>query len=46
MQVLGRDAFRKVLENPPPGVFDKRSWNYWHLVFGLTSVPPLPERKL
>ena len=43
---FGEDAFRAALDSPPAGVFDARSWNYWHLVFGRTPVPPLPERAL
>jgi hypothetical protein len=43
-RILGRDAFREVLQNPPAGIFDPRSWSYWHVVFGL-PVPPLPERR-
>ncbi len=43
-RVLGREAFRAVLADAPPGVFDVRSWNYWHVVFGL-PVPPLPTRR-
>lgn len=43
-EILGRDAFREVLLNPPAGVFDERSWNYWHLMFDL-PVPPLPRRR-
>ena len=42
----GEAALRGVLSAPPPGVFDRRSWNYWHLVFGIAPIPPLPERKL
>jgi hypothetical protein len=42
----GLDAFRRVLATPPPGVFDPRSWNYWHVVFGIAPIPPLPVRKL
>ncbi len=38
--------FRAVLESPPPGVFDPRSWTYWHCVFGIEPVPPLPRRRL
>jgi hypothetical protein len=45
-RVLGEPAFRAVLENPPPGVFDEKSWHYWHAVFRITPVPPLPRRKL
>jgi len=38
-----QSAFRTVLKNPPPGLFDPKSWNYWHLIFHL-PVPPLPAR--
>jgi hypothetical protein len=43
-RIFGRNAFRDVLFNAPPGVFDLRSWHYWHIVFGL-PVPPLPTRR-
>ena len=43
---LGDQQFRRALQRPTPGVFDRRSWRYWHLVFGHTPVPPLPQRKL
>jgi hypothetical protein len=43
---LGDDLFQQALCHAPPGVFDVRSWNYWHLVFGIKPVPPLPTRKL
>jgi hypothetical protein len=39
-------AFREVLANPPAGVFDPRSWSYWHLRFGLEPPVDLPRRKL
>jgi hypothetical protein len=38
--------FRDALRNAPGGVFDPRSWSYWHHVFDLLPVPPLPTRKL
>lgn len=38
-------AFREVLANPPAGVFDPRSWAYWHVRFGL-EAPELPTRNL
>jgi hypothetical protein len=43
---LGRERFRQVLINPPPGVFDQRSWHYWHHVFRIHPVPPLPQRQI
>jgi hypothetical protein len=46
LAALGESTFREVLRNPPAGVFDARSWNYWHLRFGISPVPALPKRKL
>ena len=43
METLGRSAFQQVLENPPSGVFDIKSWTFWHVFFHL-PVPPLPGR--
>jgi len=43
---LGDEVFLAALQNPPPGVFDARSWNYWHLVFGISPIPDLPVRAL
>jgi hypothetical protein len=39
------EAFRAVLEDPPPGVFDPRSWAYWNLMFD-REAPELPRRRL
>ena len=44
-KLLGDPMFRAVLQDPPPGVFDIKSWHYWHNRYHL-EVPPLPERKL
>lgn len=38
--------FREVLAHPPAGVFDPRSWAYWHVVFGLKAPAELPKRRL
>lgn len=46
LRMVGRNAFRRVLEKAPAGVFDIRSWTYWHLVFAVTPVPSLPMREL
>ena len=43
---FGEDLFREVLTNPPAGIFDARSWVYWHHYFKMGPVPPLPKRKL
>jgi hypothetical protein len=42
--VVGIDDYREVLDHAPPGVFDKRSWAYWHLKCGRSPAPPLPTR--
>lgn len=41
-----RSDFEAVLDDPPAGVFDPRSWNYWNLVYGRNPAPPLPERTI
>jgi hypothetical protein len=42
---FGEPAFRAVLADPPPGLFDPRSWAYWHNVLGLgqPAAPPPPR---
>jgi hypothetical protein len=43
---LGDDYLRETLRKPPAGVFDERSWSYWHAVFDIAPAPPLPRRSL
>ena len=40
------DELRQALAAAPPGIFDPRSWSYWHLVLDLAPTPPLPTRRL
>ena len=35
-----------VLDDPPVGVFNRRSWAFWHLRLGCEVVPELPARRL
>ena len=35
-------AFRGVLDAPPSKVFDRESWSYWHVKFGL-EAPQMPD---
>ena len=37
--------FISVLNHPPPGVFDPRSWSYWNLIYGRYPAPPLLPRQ-
>jgi hypothetical protein len=43
--LVGMDDFREVLDNAPPGIFDKRSWAYWNLKCGRSPAPPMPARR-
>ncbi len=43
--VYGDDAFKTTLQQTPAGIFDARSWNYWHGFYHLHPIPPLPQRK-
>ena len=38
--------FLDVLSDPPAGLFDDRSWAFWHLRLGKDPAPPLPERRI
>jgi hypothetical protein len=38
------EAFRAVLDDPPAGVFDPRSWAYWNLMFD-RETSRLPQRR-
>ena len=38
------EDFEAVLADPPAGVFDVRSWNYWNGVYNRHPVPPLLQR--
>lgn len=42
---FGWDAFKDALVNAPAGVFDRRSWAYWHAFFDLPPAE-LPRRSL
>lgn len=46
MKYYSDEDFESVLADPPPGVFDIRSWNYWNLRYHREPVPPLPSRNL
>lgn len=43
---IGDDGLREALAQAPAGVFDARSWSYWHLMLDCSPTPPLPQRKL
>jgi hypothetical protein len=36
--------FEAVLDDPPPGIFDLRSWTYWNVRYHRKPVPALPKR--
>ena len=37
---------RDVLRNPPPGIFNGRSWHFWHHKLGMPDVPEMPARRM
>jgi hypothetical protein len=43
--VVARDDYCEALDRAPPGIFDRRSWEYWNLLCGRVPAPPLPERQ-
>ena len=42
----GKAVFREALRSAPPGLFDDRSWHYWHHRLHLLPVPPPPQRAI
>jgi len=46
LDTLGAEAFREALRHAPPGIFNGRSWAFWHLRLGLGEPPPLPQRRI
>ena len=50
IQLLRREVGDAILEavirHAPAGYFNYRSWDYWHVKFGITPIPPLPAREL
>ena len=40
------DQLRWALRSGLPGIFDGRSWAYWHARLGIEPVPDLPVRRL
>ena len=46
LQHFSEDDFEAVLNDPPAGVFDRRSWNYWNLRYHREPVPDLPKRRI
>jgi hypothetical protein len=46
LRYFSEDDFKSVIMDPPPGVFDRRSWTYWNVRYHREPVPDLPKRKL
>ena len=46
LQFFPEDDFEATLNDPPPGVFDRRSWTYWNVRYRREPVPALPKRKI
>jgi hypothetical protein len=42
---LNDDELRDALAQAPSGVFDERSWSYWHFKLGQYPAPPMPMRR-
>lgn len=42
---FNRDELCAALADAPAGLFDIRSWHYWHRTLG-QPVPPLPMRQI
>ena len=46
LSVASSEDLLRVLDAPPVGVFNRRSWAFWHLRLGREVIPDLPARRL
>ena len=46
LSVASSEDLRCVLRDPPVGIFNARSWSFWHVRLGFDTVPYLPVRRL
>lgn len=46
LQCFSESDFEAVLDDPPTGIFDRRSWTYWNVRYRREPVPALPTRNL
>jgi hypothetical protein len=44
LHYFSESDFEEVLKDPPPGIFDRRSWTYWNVRYHRDPVPALPKR--
>ena len=43
---LSDQDLKEALEKAPSGIYDARSWSYWHLLMGRRTPPPMPVRQI
>lgn len=43
---VGDSVLKAVLLHAAAGYFHARSWDYWHVKFGIIPIPSLPKREL
>lgn len=41
---VGDSVLKTVLLHAAAGYFHERSWDYWHVKFGINPIPALPQR--
>jgi hypothetical protein len=46
LRYFSEKGFDAVLNDPYPGIFDRRSWVYWNGRYHHEPVPELPKRKI
>jgi hypothetical protein len=46
LRYFSEKDFDAVLNDPYPGIFDRRSWVYWNVRYHHEPVPELPKRKI
>lgn len=46
LEFFSESDLNAVLDDPPPGIFDPRSWTFWNVRYHREPIPPLPTRRI
>ena len=50
VNIVGKDYLKEIIQHAEIGMFDERSWTYWHYKLGLSKpnqrVSSMPKRRL
>lgn len=45
-ELVSDESLINVLKDCPPGIFSRRSWDFWHHRLGVSPIPERPARQI